>query len=196
MDEMHIKEDLVYNKHSGELVGFVNLGDINTHLLKYEQSFSGEDPQTEPLAKSMFTIMVRGLFNRLQFPYAQFPCKSISGDLLCNPFWEAVSRIERLVYSIVDCYAIIIGYLFFDSNYGCGLKVMGVTCDGNSANRRFYKLHSKEKEEVYKVKNPSTSEGRPVFFLSDPPHLIKTTRNCWASLKRNLWACIIYKYEV
>ena len=41
---MHIKEDLVYNKHTGELVVFVNLGDINTHLLKYEQSLSGEDP--------------------------------------------------------------------------------------------------------------------------------------------------------
>jgi hypothetical protein len=24
MDEMHIREDLVYDKHSGELVGFVN----------------------------------------------------------------------------------------------------------------------------------------------------------------------------
>ena len=87
MDEMHIKEDLVYNKHTGELVGFVNLGDINTHLLKYEQSLSGEDPQTEPLAKSMFTIMVCGLFNQLQFPYAQFPCKSISGNLLYDPFY-------------------------------------------------------------------------------------------------------------
>ena len=26
MDEMHIREELVYNKHSGKLVGFVNLG--------------------------------------------------------------------------------------------------------------------------------------------------------------------------
>ncbi len=23
-------------------------------------------------------------------------------------------------------------------------------------------------------------EGRPVLFVSDPPHLIKTTRNCWS----------------
>ena len=28
-------QDLVYNKHTGELVGFVNLGDINSHLLKF-----------------------------------------------------------------------------------------------------------------------------------------------------------------
>ena len=82
-----------------------NLGDINSHLLKFEQSLSGEDQQTEPLAKSMFTIMVRGLFTQLQFPYAQFPCKTISGDLLYDPFWEAVSRIERLVLNTVDYYA-------------------------------------------------------------------------------------------
>ena len=29
MNEMHIKEDLMYDKYSGELVGFVNLGEMN-----------------------------------------------------------------------------------------------------------------------------------------------------------------------
>ena len=33
-DEMHIKEGLVYHKHTGELVGCCDLGDINNHLLK------------------------------------------------------------------------------------------------------------------------------------------------------------------
>ena len=37
MDEMHIKEDLVYDKHSGELVGFVNLGETNSHLIQFER---------------------------------------------------------------------------------------------------------------------------------------------------------------
>ena len=67
---------------------------------------------------------------------------------------------ERFVHCIVDCH--IIGYLLSLIIIRCGLKVMGVTCDGNSANRRFYKLHSKE--EVYKVKNPFTSEDRPIYF--------------------------------
>ena len=106
MDEMHIREDLVYNKHSGELIGFMNLGDINSHLLRFERSLSDEDQQMEPLAKTMFTIMVRGLFTRLQFPYAQFPCTTISGDLIYDPFWEAVLRIERLVYTIIMYYII------------------------------------------------------------------------------------------
>lgn len=30
-------EDLVYNKHSGELVGFVNVTDINKHLVAFEK---------------------------------------------------------------------------------------------------------------------------------------------------------------
>lgn len=30
-----VREDLVYDKHSGALIGFSNLGDTNEHLLKY-----------------------------------------------------------------------------------------------------------------------------------------------------------------
>ncbi len=41
-------------------------------------------------------FMVRGLFTRLRFPYAQFPCCSVTGELLFNPFWEAVIRLERM----------------------------------------------------------------------------------------------------
>ena len=37
LDEMHIKEDLVYDKHTGELVGFTNLGSINQHLQAFEK---------------------------------------------------------------------------------------------------------------------------------------------------------------
>ena len=43
----------------------------------------------------MIVFMVRGLFNCLQFAYAQFPCDELSGELLYNPFWEAVMRIEN-----------------------------------------------------------------------------------------------------
>ncbi len=36
IDEMYVKEDLVYDMHTGALIGFANLGDINTHLLAIE----------------------------------------------------------------------------------------------------------------------------------------------------------------
>ena len=94
LDEMHVREDLVYDKHTGELVGFANLGDINQHLLAFEQSLSDSNSHDRPLAKTMMVFMVRGLFSKLHFPYVQFPCSSVSCDLLLQLLWEAVGRIE------------------------------------------------------------------------------------------------------
>ena len=37
-DEMHVREKLVYHKATGELVGFVDLGDINNHPAQLERS--------------------------------------------------------------------------------------------------------------------------------------------------------------
>ena len=89
-DEMHIKEDLVYDKTSGELVGFVNLGNVNEHLIQLEQDLLQAKSASPALASSVFVFMVRGL----KFPYATFPCKSSCGDQLAPLFFEAVFRIE------------------------------------------------------------------------------------------------------
>ena len=40
--------------------------------------------------KTMMVFMVRGLFGSHQFPYAQFACADITGEMLYDPFWEAV----------------------------------------------------------------------------------------------------------
>lgn len=93
LDEMHIKEDLVYSKHSGEFVGFANLGNVNQQLLDFEKLLD-QSTTPQPLAKSMLVIMVRRLFTKLQFPYAQFPCANLTGDLLFEPCWNALYRIE------------------------------------------------------------------------------------------------------
>ena len=66
-NEMHIKEDLVYEKTTGELKGFINLGDINNHLIQFEESSSTEK-HVPTLANSMLTFMVRGIFIQLCFP--------------------------------------------------------------------------------------------------------------------------------
>lgn len=51
MDEMHVKEDLVYNKHTGDLVGFMNLGEMNTHLINlYRAAEEGQSKKIRPLA--------------------------------------------------------------------------------------------------------------------------------------------------
>lgn len=95
LDEMHIREDLVFDKHTGTIIGFANLGEINEHLMQFEKSLLDDTPLPPQPAKTMLVFMVRGLFNSLQFPYAQFPCVELSGDLLYEPFWEAVQRVEN-----------------------------------------------------------------------------------------------------
>ena len=75
-------------------------------------------------------------------------------------------------------------------NYAQHTQVLGVTFDGASVNRRLIRIHSlKDNKLVYKVPNRHASDGRQLLFFSDPPHLVKTTWNCWASKARSLWVC-------
>ena len=72
------------------------MGDINNHLMNFERSLTdGPDEMIPSIASSVLVIMVRGLLNKLNFPYAQFACASLGGDLLVDPVWEAISRLER-----------------------------------------------------------------------------------------------------
>ncbi len=100
----------------GFLIGYTELGDINTHLVTFQHSIEAGVSE-ESLANSMLVLLVRGLFSQLKFPYAQFPCVSLSGHQMIEPFWNAVCRLER-----------------------CGFKVLGLICDGLSANRRLFAL--------------------------------------------------------
>ncbi len=115
LDEMHIREELVFDKHTGKLIGFVDLGSVNNHLSQFEQLLSTEDDcgndgksdDTDneiPLAKSMMVFMVRGIFTTLRFPYALFPCCSLVGEQLFSPFWECVFRLERIGFKVYHVY--------------------------------------------------------------------------------------------
>ena len=109
----------MYDKHQGHLIGFVDLGNANNKLAECEAAVNGDTDQ--PLANSMLVFMVRGFFSDLAFPYVQFSCNNLTGDLLVDPVWEAISRLERM-----------------------GFQVMKLTCDGAPTNPRFWQLHSKE----------------------------------------------------
>ena len=164
MDEIYIKSDLVYDKHEGTLVGFVNVGETNNQILEFEAIISNGE-SSPSLAKTMMVFMVKSLLHKFDYPYAQLACGKMTGDLIFDPMWEAIARLERI-----------------------GFFVLALCCDGASSNRRLWKLHSDSKELVYRVPNIFASEGkRFVYFISDPPHLIKTIRNSWYNKNRRLW---------
>ena len=58
MDEIYIKNDMVYDKHEGSLIGFVNIGDTNNQILEFEAIINTGEPGTS-LAITMMVIMVR-----------------------------------------------------------------------------------------------------------------------------------------
>ena len=58
-----------------------------------------------------------------------------------------------------------------------GFKVCVFTSDGASPNRKFYKLLLTDDDDNIYWTN-STYSSRKIYFISDIPHLIKTTRNC------------------
>lgn len=146
-DEVKIKEGLVYDKYSGDIIGYTDLGSINEHLDNLEVTLEDE---SIPVATSMFVFMVRGLFIHLNFPYAQFPCCSLNAAVMFPIVWDVIRNLELI-----------------------GFKVLALTADGLSCNRTFFKMHSTSRGMINKVDNPYASEARCIYFFSDPPHLLR-----------------------
>ena len=130
-DEMKIKDGIVFDKHNFEILGYVNLGEVTNQLLEFEALCSEVSSETHlpEVAKYINCFMVRSIFQPFNFPYAQFSTAGITSDQLFPLVWEAVKRLELI-----------------------GLKVVFITCDGASPNRRFFQMHCKKKNDiVYKT---------------------------------------------
>ena len=93
LDEMKVKESLVYNKHQTKVIGFVNMGDIGDHLDQLERDIGNE--KIPHVATHVLTLMIRGIFFHLHFPYATFATTTIKSDYLFLIVWEAIERLEK-----------------------------------------------------------------------------------------------------
>ena len=143
IDKMYVKEGPVFEKSTG---GHSDLGDVNNLLAAAEQQSKEPDAmQQGPLAKCMLVFMVRGLFNSLKFPYVQFPASSTKGAQLFPLLLKALARLSQL-----------------------GLRVLTITCDGASDNRRMFSLHGPGKKLTYKLINVFSEGKDPVFLISYP----------------------------
>ena len=87
------------------LPGYVDIGNINNELLKFEQSCKDEDGETPgsplPVAKHMLVFMVRGVFIDLKFPFAQFATQTVTSDQLFPLAWEAVQKLEAADFKVI-----------------------------------------------------------------------------------------------
>ena len=149
-DEMKVKANLVFDKHTGELKGYLDLGCV-------EDDFSILGRESDCLATHALVFLLRGVATNLKYNLAYFATDGVISLQLMVLFWEAVAILE----------------------YRCNLWVIAATSDGASPNRR-YQLHRDNEELCHKAEN-ICAKWRNIYFVSDAPHLMKTTRNCWAN---------------
>ena len=95
VDEIYIKSDLVYDRHSARGIGFVNLGAVGEQLEALEQS------SFPAIATRALTVMVRGIFYRLNFPLANFLTAGVTSVNLLGILWQAFELLERCVFTVV-----------------------------------------------------------------------------------------------
>ena len=152
MDEMKIQSNLVFDKHSGDLIGFVDLGDPMTNYA----SLGDEDV----IATHALAFLVRGMCSDLKHVIAYYFTENVTSYQLMSLFWKVIGVLELSV----------------------NLWVCAAVNDGASPNRKFFDLHAKyvsnlHLDVVHKVQNIFAT-SRFIYFFADACHLIKTTRNC------------------
>lgn len=147
-DEVKIKEGLLFDPSSWELIGFTDL-DVD------ESDTSNDNMTTLPVQASLATHVLqfyfKSLFSSFHFPCSYFLTNGISAQDLNRVFWQGVELLNSH-----------------------GFKVLLTCCDGASENRAFMVMNGCS-ETVSQTNNPFSNF--PLFFLSDPPHLIKKLRN-------------------
>ena len=152
-DEMKIQSNLIFDKATHELIGFVDLGDPNVNYATLDN--------IDELATHFLTFYVRGLATDLKFCLAYFATTGVTSYQIMPLFWKAVSLLEL----------------------SCNLQVIATVSDGASFNRKFYRMHrgpqtnAVDDSVVYKTINIFRPDHY-IYFFSDVPHLLKTCRNC------------------
>ena len=156
---MKIQEDLIWDKYSGELIGFVDLGDRNTNYATLKN--------VKELATHVLVFLVKGIVNPLSFSIATFATTGISSYQLMPIFWRAVLYLEKINLKVIGDTAdgASPNRIFFR---------MHKNLDGDTG-----------KEVIYRAKNIHAKDHRFIYFFAYVPHLIKTARNCLANSGSN-----------
>ena len=158
-DEMKIQSNLVYKKSTGKIVGFVEMGDINEEISQFQTKFEdsecqGEESIGKKVTKYVNVFTVRGILSKLCYPTGYHASTGFTGDQLFQLVWEATRILQTI-----------------------GFKVRVWVCDGATPNRKCFKINATDDDNNYYNTVNQFAPERQIYFISDVPHLLKTTRN-------------------
>ena len=92
-DEMKIQENIVWDKHSGELIGFFDLGDININYATLEN--------VQKLATQVLVFLVKSVMNPLSYSFATLATDGITAFQIMPVFWKALKYLERINLKVI-----------------------------------------------------------------------------------------------
>ena len=151
-DETKIQGNLVWDKYLGELIGFVDLGDIHTNFATLDD--------VKKLVTHVLVFLIKSIVNPLSYSLATFATTGIKSFQTMPIFWKAVLYLEKYGLKVVSCTA-------------------DGAPPNREFFRMHEALECKAgKYVVYRAKNIHAKENRFIYFFCDAPHLIKTARNC------------------
>ena len=167
VDEMYISKNLVYRSSDGKLIGYTHLDEVDKEIAELENRLqsaaAGEENSSKTpqpaLANKMLAFMVKGLCSSIKCVVASYACSELNKDMLYTRSWDVISNLEL-----------------------AGIKVLCYVCDGNASNRAFFSMHTPATtghEVMFDTINFCSPERRPLYFVSDVCHLLKTARNCF-----------------
>ena len=86
---MYVQQDLVFEKFTGALFDFTDLGEVNKQVDEFEASLKNNVLLLQrPLTKTMIVFMFKGLFTNTASPYyAQF-ASSLTGADMFTLLWK------------------------------------------------------------------------------------------------------------
>ncbi|KAK3915650.1 Transposable element P transposase, partial [Frankliniella fusca] len=159
-DEMHISQNLVFQKSTGKLVGFTTLDTLDREVKMLEQVLDNSDQECEEtIASKIMVFMVKGVSNGIKKVIATYAVGNMSAVQMKKWTWEVIGALER-----------------------SGVAVVAFVCDGSSINRSFINSHQPATTHLSGIVFDTINKcarNRKLYFLSDVPHLLKTIRNCF-----------------
>ncbi|CAB4003670.1 Hypothetical predicted protein [Paramuricea clavata] len=162
---MKIQSSLVFDKCSGDLIGFIDFGDPMVNFAYVEE---------ETFASHALAFLVRGLCTDLKHIIPYFFTKDLTSFQLMPLFWRAVSILELSLQL-----------------YVCAAVNDGASANRKFFRLHSQLAQDLKCDVVYKTRNVFAM-SRFIYFFAYLPHLIKTARNCLynsgsGSCSRYMW---------
>lgn len=159
-DEMHISQNLVFEKSTGKMIGYTKLDELDKEIDSMNQFLDNpEKEREEKQAKKILVYMVKGISVGIKEVIATFPTDTPTVQQLYKWTWEVIGALER-----------------------SGVPIIAFICDGFSTNRAFIRMHKPvtilPSGVIFDTVNKAARD-RVLYFISDVPHLLKTLRNCF-----------------